>query len=159
MSRSKDSLLKELAGLSADDLSLILRDQTDLYSPDERAIIRREWESRQAAEETRRPASQQPAVVCPFCGRYNSPGCLYCAGCGNPLALTTRLSSPSTHEDREWRGFLNVFCYILSLLNPLRGLLLGLFYRQSHTRRSRRCLLFAGISLAFWVLLAILMQL
>lgn len=150
------SLEEELSSLSTDDLERIWQDQADRYSKEELAVVRREWASRCAAEEATGTPSRQPAAVCLFCGRENPPDRLYCEACGHPLALPSRLPPPSAHEDRDWSRWRNYGCYILSLLNPLLGVLIGLSYRHRHAHLSKWCLIHAGISVLIYLLIGLL---
>ena len=132
-----------LEGLNADDIKLILRDQTELYSEDELEILRLRLEALTGSSdidgEEEEETEEPPVLVCPKCGVVvedsSQTVCEYCMCDFTKNHLIERKADVEWGESDVYETDYNarnnkegIGCigYIVALLFPIIGLIWGI---------------------------------
>ena len=131
-----------LEGLNADDIKLILRDQTELYSEDELKILRMRLEALTGSSEIydeEEEKIEEPSIwVCPQCGVVvedtSQTACEYCMCDFTKKSLIKRSADAEwgdgeeyePHNGRVESGSIGCVGYLVALLFPIIGLIWGI---------------------------------
>lgn len=97
--------IQELTKLSINDIDLILRDQTDLYTPEEIDELT-QWKQYLIQQEERAQKEEQnqrrlKVIKCPKCDGPNDSANTYCMYCGYQFKESDYYTKEESHEDTE----------------------------------------------------------
>ena len=152
----REKLLEEIAPCSIEELKLIIETQTDLYTPEEMDLIKKELR--------RRTLPKLPeTIICPKCDGMNPFQYKVCQYCGLPLDKEKYYRGdwdPEEEEEKEdvdGAGSGYGFHYVISFIIPLVGFIVGaiLLGKDSPEQRSvgKICIILGLVSIVVAYLL------
>lgn len=117
--------IQELEHLSISDIDLILRDQTDLYSPEELKELR-EWRVQltQAKGIVPPPPAtvQTTSIHCPKCEGWNKPGTTECVYCRHKLTKGGSHSASGSSHHSTGKLYGGILLLIAGLISVCYGI-------------------------------------
>jgi transcription elongation factor Elf1 len=121
----------ELDSLSVDDIKLILIDQQELYNEDEISQLQKRLKYLQTQNQKDQPKKRPEKFNCPKCGAQNKSTnimCPYCEYKFKEQDYFNIATDDNINVENSKNNNSNTALYIIALLLPVVGVILGIVY-------------------------------